>query len=253
MHSPHPNPYLPPPLVADDQSPRPTLVRYGVLAFLCSLALLLYVDRVCIGQAATSIRRDLELTDTDMAWVFNAFILAYCIFEVPTGHWGDRFGSRRVITRIVIWWSAFTALTGAAWGLWPWWQRGSCSEPVKPGPFPTRPESLHAGFRRQSAGWHAAQSRPRRSLAVRSRRRSPRFSSTSSAGGGPLRSLAWLASLGRSRFTAGSATNRTSIAALVRRRSPTSASPNSQPATNSMRFPGAASSPAPTSGCWERS
>ncbi len=119
MHSPHPKAYLPPTLVADEQAPRPTLVRYGVLAFLCTLALLLYVDRVCIGQAATSIRRDLRLTETDMGWVFNAFILAYCIFEVPTGHWGDRFGSRRVITRIVFWWSAFTALTGAAWGLWP--------------------------------------------------------------------------------------------------------------------------------------
>jgi MFS family permease len=38
---------------------------------------------------------------------------------VPTGHWGDRFGSRKVIARIVLWWSAFTALTGAAFGLWP--------------------------------------------------------------------------------------------------------------------------------------
>jgi MFS family permease len=90
-----------------------------VLAFLCTLALLLYIDRVCIGQAATSIRRDLSLSETQMGWVFNAFILAYCVFEVPTGHWGDRFGSRRVITRIVLWWSAFTAFTGLAWGLWP--------------------------------------------------------------------------------------------------------------------------------------
>ena len=30
----------------------PTRVRFGVMAFLCSMALLLYVDRVCIGQAA---------------------------------------------------------------------------------------------------------------------------------------------------------------------------------------------------------
>jgi len=41
------------------------------------------------------------------------------VLEVPTGHWGDRFGSRRVITRIVVWWSAFTALTGLAFGFWP--------------------------------------------------------------------------------------------------------------------------------------
>ena len=119
MHSPPPNPYQASSTVAEFPSQGPTAVRFVVLAFLCTLALLLYIDRVCIGQAATSIRRDLELTETGMGWVFNAFILAYCIFEVPTGHWGDRFGSRRVITRIVLWWSAFTALTGLALGLWP--------------------------------------------------------------------------------------------------------------------------------------
>jgi MFS family permease len=94
-----------------------TRTRLGVLAFLCTLALLLYIDRVCIGQAETSIRAELGLSKTQMSWVFNAFVLAYCLFEVPTGHWGDRYGSRAIIARIVIWWSAFTALTGAVFGL----------------------------------------------------------------------------------------------------------------------------------------
>lgn len=99
------------------ESPRPTLVRYGVLFCLCSLALLLYIDRVCIGQAAESIRAELKLTKTQFGYVNIAFTLAYCFFEVHTGNWADRFGSRRVIARIVLWWSAFTALTGAAFGL----------------------------------------------------------------------------------------------------------------------------------------
>ena len=97
---------------------RPTRVRYGVLALLCTLSLLLYLDRVCIGQAETWIRSELRLTKSDMGWIFNAFMLAYCLFEVPTGHFGDRFGSRGVITRIVLWWSLFTALTGVALGFW---------------------------------------------------------------------------------------------------------------------------------------
>src|SRR5687767_15980966 len=82
------------PALAHIEGERPTLVRYGVLVFLCTLALLLYVDRICIGQAMKSIEVELGLSKTQVAWVFNAFTLAYCLFEVPTGHWGDRYGSR---------------------------------------------------------------------------------------------------------------------------------------------------------------
>lgn len=35
------------------------------------------------------------------------------LFEIPSGAMGDRLGPRRVLTRIVLWWSAFTSITGA--------------------------------------------------------------------------------------------------------------------------------------------
>ncbi len=76
------------------------------------LSILTYLDRVCIGAAAPTMRRDLGLTALQMGAVFSAFSLAYGIFEIPSGWLGDRFGPRRMLTRIVIWWSAFTALTG---------------------------------------------------------------------------------------------------------------------------------------------
>lgn len=93
----------------------PTRVRYGVMGYLCTLAFILYIDRICIGQAAGAMKRDLRLTNSQMGDVFGAFMISYAIFEVITGHWGDRYGSRRVLTRIVLWWSAFTALTGCVW------------------------------------------------------------------------------------------------------------------------------------------
>ena len=106
---------------------RPTRARYLLLVFLGSLAFILYLDRVCISKAEVAIRGELGLSKTQMGFVFGAFTIAYGLFEVVTGRWGDRYGSRGVLTRIVIWWSAFTALTGAvprfAWstGLyWPW-------------------------------------------------------------------------------------------------------------------------------------
>lgn len=94
-----------------------TRVRYHVLGMLCLLSFILYLDRICIGQAVGPIKKELGLSDTAMGFVLAAFTVAYGLFEVPTGHWGDRYGSRGVLTRIVLWWSAFTALTGAASGL----------------------------------------------------------------------------------------------------------------------------------------
>jgi MFS transporter, ACS family, glucarate transporter len=46
--------------------------------------------------------------------VVSAFQLGYVLFEVPGGWMGDRWGVRMVITRIVVWWSIFTALTGSS-------------------------------------------------------------------------------------------------------------------------------------------
>jgi sugar phosphate permease len=94
---------------------RPTGVRYGVMAYLCSMAYILYIDRICIGQAGTVMKAELDLTNSQWGLVGVAFQIAYAVFEPTTGHWGDRYGSRRVLTRIVLWWSAFAALTGCVW------------------------------------------------------------------------------------------------------------------------------------------
>ena len=75
-----------------------------------------YLDRICISTAAPSIKQDLALTDVQMGFVFSAFTFAYALFEMPGGWLADRFGARAMLTRIVIWWSAMTAATGAATG-----------------------------------------------------------------------------------------------------------------------------------------
>jgi sugar phosphate permease len=97
---------------------RPTLVRFGVLAFLAGMMFVLYLDRYCISQAAPLIEEDLGISHADMGLVFAAFTASYAVFEYWAGRWGDRYGSRGVLARIVIWWSVFTALTGAATGFW---------------------------------------------------------------------------------------------------------------------------------------
>ena len=95
---------------------RPTRARGRVLAFAFLLAVVTYLDRICISAAAPFMMEDLHLTVLQMSVVFSAFTLAYSIFEIPSGWLGDTRGPRLVLTRIVLWWSAFTMLTAAARG-----------------------------------------------------------------------------------------------------------------------------------------
>ena len=89
--------------------------RNKVLALMFALTVITYLDRVCISATATVMSEELGLTKTHMGQVFTAFIVGYVLFEIPGGWLADRFGARALLTRIVIWWSVFTALTGTAW------------------------------------------------------------------------------------------------------------------------------------------
>jgi sugar phosphate permease len=88
--------------------------RYRVLAFTVALAGITYLDRVCIAQTADAMMRELFLTKKQMGFVFSAFTIAYALFEMPSGAWGDRIGTRALLTRIVAWWSGFTMATALA-------------------------------------------------------------------------------------------------------------------------------------------
>src|SRR6516162_9029167 len=91
--------------------------RYRVLAFICSLTTLTYLCRTSISIVGIKIKNDLGLNDAEFGWVLASFALAYALFEIPSGAWGDRIGPRAIFIRIVLWWSLFTALTGFATGL----------------------------------------------------------------------------------------------------------------------------------------
>ncbi|MBN8422442.1 MAG: MFS transporter [Verrucomicrobia bacterium] len=94
---------------------RPTRVRYRVVGFMLALGAVTYLDRACIATLAPDIQRDLGLSKGEMSWIYSAFAIAYALFEIPTAWWADRMGTRRVLTRIVAWWSAFTMATAAGW------------------------------------------------------------------------------------------------------------------------------------------
>src|SRR5262245_25472660 len=95
-----------------------TPVRGRVLAFAFLLAVVTYLDRICISAAAPFMMEDLGLSLLQTGVVFVSFTLPSSRFEIPSAWLGDVRGPRRVLTRIVLWWSACTMLTGAARGLY---------------------------------------------------------------------------------------------------------------------------------------
>jgi MFS transporter, ACS family, glucarate transporter len=91
--------------------------RHRVLALACLLLTIMMLDRVCISVAGPRMQEALHIGPVGWGWVNGMFALAFAMFEIPSGILGDRIGPRRVLTRIVLWWSAFTALTGAVFSL----------------------------------------------------------------------------------------------------------------------------------------
>ena len=94
---------------------KPTRARHWVLVFAATLAVIIYIDRVCLAQAKFPIEADLRLSAVQMAWVFAVFLVAYGVFGMPVGWLGDKYGPRKVLLGAVIIWSFFTAATGLAW------------------------------------------------------------------------------------------------------------------------------------------
>jgi ACS family glucarate transporter-like MFS transporter len=95
----------------------PSGARKRVVGFTLALVAVAYLDRVCISTAAPAIRAELGINQAQMGMVFSAFTFTYGLFEMPSGWFADRFGARKGLVRIVVFWSLMTAATGAVVGL----------------------------------------------------------------------------------------------------------------------------------------
>src|SRR6185503_6383942 len=95
---------------------RPTASQ-AVLSLLCLMYLITYVDRVNIATAANEIKRELALSNTQLAFVLSAFGYPYVLFQIFGGWLGDRVGPRRTLFVCGLVWAAATILTGFAGSL----------------------------------------------------------------------------------------------------------------------------------------
>src|SRR5271154_4555778 len=87
-----------------------------VLALLCAMYFLYFVDRVSISTAAPLMKADLGVTNTQLGLAFSAFAIPYALFQLIGGWIGDKFGPRLTLSVCCALVAASTMLTGAARG-----------------------------------------------------------------------------------------------------------------------------------------
>jgi MFS family permease len=88
-----------------------------VLALLCLMYFITYIDRVNVSTAADAFKTELGLTNTQVGFVFSAFAYPYLAFQVFGGWLSDRFGARKTLTVCALIWAGATIATGFAGGL----------------------------------------------------------------------------------------------------------------------------------------
>ena len=90
--------------------------RYQVLTVLSILSMITFLDRIALSSASSTIMDELNISTVQWGWILGMFTIAYAAFEIPTGWLGDKIGGKKVLIRVVIWWSVFTIMTGFANG-----------------------------------------------------------------------------------------------------------------------------------------
>ena len=98
--------------------PRIFKATHVVLALLCLMYFITYVDRVNIGAAAGPIQKELGLSNFQLGLVFSAFAYPYLLFQVFGGWIGDRFGPHLTLFVCGAIWSLATIMTGFVDGLY---------------------------------------------------------------------------------------------------------------------------------------
>lgn len=93
-------------------------LRWLVAFALFMAALLNYTDRNSLGLLASTIQKDLGISNQQYASVVNYFLIAYTIANLLSGRIVDKFGARASLALFVIWWTVANALTGLASSLW---------------------------------------------------------------------------------------------------------------------------------------
>ncbi|WP_310606438.1 MFS transporter [Buttiauxella brennerae] len=86
--------------------------RYLILLIIFIVTTINYADRATLSIAGTEVAKELQLSAISMGYIFSAFGWAYLLMQIPGGWLLDRYGSKKVYTWSLFFWSLFTFMQG---------------------------------------------------------------------------------------------------------------------------------------------
>ena len=91
---------------------RPFKATNIVLALLCAMYFITYVDRVNLGAAGGAIREEFGVSNIEFGYVLSAFGWSYLFMQVFGAWVGDNFGPRRILVVCGVIWAGTTIAIG---------------------------------------------------------------------------------------------------------------------------------------------
>lgn len=89
------------------ERPAALRIRWRIFSFLFLFGFVAYMQQKTLTVAAASMMPDLGLTQEQIGWLEQAFVLGYAVFQMPGGLFGQRLGAR--LTFVIIGLTAFFA------------------------------------------------------------------------------------------------------------------------------------------------
>ncbi|MGL6146080.1 MAG: MFS transporter [Macrococcoides caseolyticum] len=93
-------------------SKKATKVRWMFALIFFLIGVIAYMDRANISYIAQPMMEDLNMNKTQFGMLASVFAAGYALMQVPAGIMAEKFGSKKMLTFALVWWSAFTILTG---------------------------------------------------------------------------------------------------------------------------------------------
>ncbi len=88
--------------------------RWKTILWLFLIGVLAYMDRTNFSISVPLLMEEFALDSGQIGLIMSAFTIGYTIFNIPGGFLAHKFGGKKTLVGVVLFWSIMTAVTGLA-------------------------------------------------------------------------------------------------------------------------------------------